>query len=67
MNNDPESNRIAEAFDLLLDEDEAFFYFIDDEFRSVVGQSSAEELARYAFGSLEETIEAYAKFKQRNS
>ncbi len=45
-------------------DDEQFFGFVSDEFDNMRGAASLEELAVWAFGSVEEAIEA---FKERGA
>ena len=52
-------NKIEKEFERLLNTDPDFFYFISDAFNNAAGETSAEDLAEYAFGSLEEALDAY--------
>ena len=42
-------------------DDPHFFDFLDREFRVTANHATIEELAEFAFGSIEEAIKAYAK------
>ena len=41
-----------------------FFYFVDREFRSTAEAATIEELAEFAFGSVEEAVEAFKQSKE---
>ena len=58
---------IEKRFAHLLDSNPAFFHFVNDTFNDIAGATSPEDLAEFAFGSLEEAIEAYEKFKGKAS
>ena len=59
--------KIEREFEHLLNTDPSFFHFISDTFNDVAGQASTEDLAEYAFGSLEEALDAYRAYIQQNS
>ena len=59
--------KVEREFEHLLNTDPNFFHFVSDSFNDAAGEASAEDLAEYAFGSLEETLDAYKTYKQQNS
>lgn len=40
-------------------ENEDFFYFVSQEFNDVAREATLEDLAEFAFGSVQEAVEAF--------
>lgn len=56
------ANKSREDFRKYL-ENEDFFYFIAQEFKDVSRHATMEELAEFAFGSLQDAIDAFKESK----
>ena len=50
--------RTADEFKKYLD-NEDFFHFVSQEFKDVSRHATLEELAEFAFGSMQEAVEAF--------
>ncbi len=48
------------------DENPEFLEYLNTEFNAIAANSTIEELAEFAFGSMEEAVNAFLKTKREN-